>query len=263
METNENNNQEGTPPIIIKKVSGGHGHHGGAWKVAYADFVTAMMALFIVLWVLGQSEEVKEAVSSYFKDPVGFMEGGNKSLFPGLGDGLLNPGSAEEEFFSSEGEKEFLEKMGERILADLSENVDLSTLSEQVSIEFTNDGLRIEMTESEQEAFFNSGSSSLNRNGKKILRKIGAELAKIPNSIVIEGHTDARPYSSRGRFYTNFELSTDRANSARRELLAGGLKYSKIAEIRGHADRLLKDRENPYSEVNRRITITVKYKKSE
>jgi len=254
----DNNEQ---PPIIVKKIVGGHGHHGGAWKVAYADFVTAMMALFIVLWVLGQSDEIKEAVSGYFKDPIGFGNQQSRNLIPGPQEGFIDPSMINPEMINAaEVEREQLEKMGEQIVEELSGNEEFENLIDQIEVQVTNDGLRIEMIESVNDIFFDVGSSSLNGKANNILEKIGTQIAQLDNEIVIEGHTDSRPFNSRGRYYTNFELSADRANAARRALLKGGLKDEQIHEIRGLADRMLKDKADPYSVVNRRISIIVKFK---
>ncbi|GJQ63662.1 MAG: flagellar motor protein MotB [Melioribacteraceae bacterium] len=254
--------QDQEQPIIVKKIEGGHGHHGGAWKVAYADFVTAMMALFIVLWVLGQSEEVKEAVSGYFKDPIGFGNQQSRNLIPGPQEGFIDPSMINPQMINeAQAEREALEKMGEEIVAELADKEEFEDLVDQIQVEVTNDGLRIEMIESADDIFFEVGSSSLNNSATTILSKIGTRISDMNNRIVIEGHTDARPFNSRGDLYTNFELSSDRANAARRALLRGGLKDEQIYEIRGLADRMLKDPEDPYSVVNRRISIIVKFQK--
>ena len=247
-------------PIIVKKKKGGAGHHGGAWKVAYADFVTAMMALFIVLWILSANEEVKEAVAGYFKDPVGFSTGGGKmiesgsvDLFNGLNDNLIT----EREY--KEMQKKKFEEMQESLMNSLEENASLENLLDQVKFEMVDEGLRIEMMESSDGVFFESGSARLNDKAYQILLTVGKEIQKLPNHVVIEGHTDARPFNGRGEDYTNYELSADRANSARRALLQGGLKEEQLDEVRGYADNRLRDKENPYSLVNRRISILIKY----
>lgn len=246
--------------IIVKKKKGGEGgHHGGAWKVAYADFVTAMMALFIVLWVLGQSEEVKQAVAGYFRDPVNF------SIAPGVGAGLL-PSSTpqmDQEIIArmerKKTEREKLEDMGDRIKDALSADPEFEQFKDKVEFEIVDEGLRMEIMETHDDIFFEIGTSKLKTGALELIEKIGAELAKMPNKIVIEGHTDSRPYSDPSGKYTNFELSADRANSARRALTIGGLPDSQIDEIRGYADKRLRNPENPYDLVNRRISIIVKY----
>ena len=243
------------PPIIVKKIKKGEGHHGGAWKVAYADFVTAMMALFIVLWVLGQSEQVKKAVEGYFKDPVGFGKA-SKNVLSGAGTvPKINESQPGE--LSEEAEKERLKKMGEKILTDLSTSPEFSNLADKVKVEVVEEGLRIEMLESSDNVFFEVGTSNLNNQAKSLLIKIGNELSKIPNKIIVEGHTDSRPLNN-GTF-TNFELSANRANAARYALSLSEMKESQLDEVRGYADRRLRDKEDPYNLVNRRISIIVKY----
>lgn len=248
-------------PIIkkIKKVHGGH--HGGAWKVAYADFVTAMMALFIVLWVLGQSEEVKEAVAGYFKDPVGFSTKG-QSILDGKNSQLIDL-NVEEEIRRKEAEKAELEKMGEKLKEDLGNDTELMNISDQVRVEIVKEGLRIELVDSERDVFFEVGTSELKADAKKLIQTVGKELSKLPNKIIIEGHTDSRQYKNDGSGYSNFELSTDRANSAKRAMVSGGVSEKQIDEVRGFADTRLRDPSDPFSFLNRRISITVKYTSNE
>ncbi|MGK9477091.1 OmpA family protein [Melioribacter sp. OK-6-Me] len=245
------------PPIIkkIKKVDGGH--HGGAWKVAYADFVTAMMALFIVLWVLGQSEEVKEAVAGYFSDPIGFSTKG-KSILEGNSNSLIDS-KILSEIERKELERQELEKMGEKLKEELAKETELENLSDQVKIEVVKEGLRIELIDSANDIFFEVGTAELKPEARRILSKIGTEISKMNNKIIIEGHTDARQYRNDGTGYTNFELSTDRANAAKRVLVAAGVSEKQIDEISGYADTRLRDQNDPYSSINRRISITLKY----
>lgn len=253
-------NNDGTP--IIKKIKKGHGgHHGGAWKVAYADFVTAMMALFIVLWVLGQSEEVKQAVSGYFKDPVGFSSK-SKSLI----DGKSNFSSPMESMMNEEEvrrdlEKKELEKMADDLNSNLSADTELMGLSDQVKIEVVKEGLKIELTDSENDIFFEIGTSEMKYQAKRLLEKVGAEIAKLPNKIIVEGHTDSRQFKNAGTGYTNFELSAERALAAKRSLVSGGLPETHIDEIHGYADSRLRDPSDPFSFLNRRISITVKFQR--
>lgn len=246
-------------PIIIQKKKKGHaGHHGGAWKVAYADFVTAMMALFIVLWILGQSKEVKESVSGYFKDPIGFGSKKGKAILDGKGSSIMDM-NIKNEIEQKARERNKLEKMAETLQSELSESPDFKDVMDQIKLEVTDEGLRIEILESFDDIFFEIGTSELKRNAQLLVQKIGAELAKIPNKIVIEGHTDSRPYSGNGRGYTNFELSAERANSARRALTFGGVRQDQIDEVRGYADKKLRNVKDPYDITNRRISIIVKY----
>ena len=245
---------------IIKKIKKSHGgHHGGAWKVAYADFVTAMMALFIVLWILGQKPEVKEAVAGYFKDPIGFS---NKSKV--LIEGKANPMpdmKLMDDIQMHEIEKVELEKLGEKLVEELKADTDFLGLADQVKIEVVKEGLRIELTDSESDIFFEIGTADMKKDAKKLLQKIGAEISKMPNSIIVEGHTDSRQFNNIGTGYSNFELSSERALAAKRALVAGGLREKQIDEVRGYADTRLRNEENPLSFMNRRISITVKFNK--
>lgn len=245
---------------IIKKIKKSHGgHHGGAWKVAYADFVTAMMALFIVLWILGQKPEVKEAVSSYFKDPVGFSSK-SKILIEGKANPI--PGmNIEEDIQKHEMEKAELEKIGEKLIEELKADTQFMGLADQVKIEVVKEGLLIELTDSEKDIFFQIGTSELKKDAKKLIQKIGAEISKMPNKIIVEGHTDSRQFNNIGTGYSNFELSSERALSAKRALVSGGLHEKQIDEVRGYADTRLRNKENPLSATNRRISITVKFSK--
>lgn len=249
--------------IIIKKVKKGHGgHHGGAWKVAFADFVTAMMALFIVLWVLGQDEEIKQGVAGYFKDPVGFA---NKqsiigaSQTPAVVDmGIMN------EAAQREAEKDILNKLAEKLTSELAEDEALKNFIDKIKFEIADEGLRIEMLESSDNVFFEVGTSTLNNTAKNLLKKIGESISHMPNKIIIEGHTDSRPFAhGRVSGFTNFELSTDRANSARRALVVSGVSDEQIDQIRGYADKRLRDKTDPYSLVNRRISIILKFSEFE
>lgn len=249
-------------PIIVKKINKHSGHHGGAWKVAYADFVTAMMALFIVLWILGQDEKVIQNVAGYFKDPIGFN---NKLKSLSVIDNKGGPSQdinhidLMNRIKEREKEIERLNSMKDSIINDLSKKSEFSNLLNQIKIEIVKEGLRIEMRESNEAAFFEIGTSELKPDAKKLLLKIARDLKSIPNKIIIEGHTDSRPYSNDGRGYTNFELSTDRANSARRTLVEGGLDSNRIDEVRGYADTRLLDKKDPYNLVNRRISIIIKF----
>ena len=244
-------------PIIIKKIKKHEGHHGGAWKVAYADFVTAMMALFIVLWVLGQDQSTKEAVAHYFKDPLGISDKG-KGLMPGNTQTPDKPMANNPQVFQ-ELEIEKLKSMGDKIIAELASDSSFGFMMDKIKVEITKEGLRIEMVEGAGEVFFQVGTAVLNNKAKDMIIKIGDQLAKLPNNIVLEGHTDSRPFNNGRAGYTNFELSSDRANAARSALTQSRLKESQIVEIRGYADRRLRTPDDPFSLVNRRISIIVKY----
>ncbi|MBI9073196.1 MAG: OmpA family protein [Melioribacteraceae bacterium] len=255
----------GEEPIIIKKgKKGGDAPHGGAWKVAYADFVTAMMALFIVLWILGQSEEVKQSVSGYFQDPIGFKAGGGKSIID-IGSGKdkgkydTPPGGEATEEDIKALETKRLSQMGNDIKESLSKSAEFQNIAAQVEFEVVDEGLRIEIMDSQSDAFFQIGTAELRGGADKMLGLIGAELGKLNNKIAVEGHTDARPFPGGAYGYSNYELSCDRANAARRSLLKGGLNVLQIEEIKGWADKRLRMPQDPNNVINRRISIIVKY----
>jgi chemotaxis protein MotB len=236
-----------TPPIIIIKKKGGHGgHHGGAWKVAYADFVTAMMALFIVLWLLSSSsKQTQVAISGYFKDPSGTA---NKS-------GTALAGTGENIQIT----KQDMSKLKEELQKSIQKMADLEKLKKNIEMTVTAEGLRIELIESEKGTFFESGSAALNKSGQELLTLLAAELGKVPNHISIEGHTDAKPFSGKSS-YTNWELSSDRANSARRLMQQPeGLRPDQVSQVRGFADQRLRNVKDPLDAANRRVSIIVQY----
>ncbi len=247
------------PPIKIVKKKGHGGHHGGAWKVAYADFVTAMMALFIVLWVLSQSDEVKQAVAHYFKDPVGFSAKSSGVIGEGRKDSGKKNRIATKSISMREFEQKKFEKLKVQIQKDIGRNKAFVKLAGQVEIEMVDEGLRIEMIDKKNNYFFDIGSAHLKPAARELLQKIGEKLKALKNKIVIEGHTDSRKFVRQNGGYTNFELSADRANAARRALIEGGLPVKQIDQVRGYADRRLRDPAHPYSLVNRRISIIIKY----
>jgi chemotaxis protein MotB len=247
--------------IVVKKINKHGGHHGGAWKVAYADFVTAMMALFIVLWILGQDEEVIKSVAGYFKDPVGFSE--KMKAISIMDGGIKLPSDSAQAVIDKikerQSEVERLNAMKDSIVANLSQNSEFKNLIDQIKMEIVNEGLRIEMVESNDDVFFEIGTAQLRPEAQRLLTEIGKNLDNISNKLIIEGHTDARPYPNGGSGYTNFELSVDRANSARKTLVGGGLEAGRIDEVRGYADTKLLDKDDPFNLVNRRISIIIKF----
>lgn len=244
------------PPVRIVVKHGDHGgHHGGAWKVAYADFVTAMMALFIVLWIVGQSKQAKDSVAQYFQDPTAFFEN-VRSGKPLHGGGGIPKSSQPGDTATTEKQK--MLQMADTIRKSLSGISGLRQMLDQVNIEITVEGLRIEMRDTKVSAFFDIGTTKLKGEARQILLAIAKNLKEIPNKIVLEGHTDSRPYATEGG-YTNFELSAERANSARRVLIEGGVKLSQISQVRGYADTKLKNRDDPHDVSNRRISIIIKY----
>ncbi len=248
---------EQVPVRILKKKKGHGGHHGGAWKVAYADFVTAMMALFIVLWIVGQSKQVKQAVAGYFKDPIAY-EKEVKKMKESQSVQPMNEEQIQREIQRrEEEEKKKLEEMGKQILRTISEDPRLEQLSQQIVVEPVKEGLRIELLDKSESFFFDIGTATLKPEAVKVLTIIAKEIGKLPNQIIIEGHTDSRQYSTIVG-YTNFELSADRANSARRVLQVQGIRKDQITEIRGYADTRLRNKKDPYDVSNRRISIIIK-----
>lgn len=232
------------PIIVIKRKSGHGGHHGGAWKVAYADFVTAMMSLFIVLWLMNSSEKIKKAVAGYFNDPKG-----TAAL---MGTTMTGTG----ETVSAAAAKD-MQQLKEKLEEQIRAKKDLQKLSKQIEITITPEGLRIELLEGKNGTFYQSGSAGLSQSGQELLVLLAAELKTIPNSLLIEGHTDAAPYSNDAT-YTNWELSADRANAARRLMQQDGVRADQVTQVRGYADQLLRVKGNPYDPSNRRVSILVK-----
>lgn len=245
---------EKVPPIIVVKKKKGHGgHHGGAWKVAYADFVTAMMALFIVLWIMSQGQAVREAVAAYFKEPGVFTSGKRGGILPG--EPLLFPKSPPVVNDQVEEEVTKLRKEGQKLGEMIASYPAFDKFKDKIIIDVTKEGMRIELIENSEGLFFDIGSAKIKKETEQLLRLIAQELGKLDNEIIIEGHTDARPYITPG--YSNWELSADRANAARKVLEENGLKKNQIVMIKGLADRFLKNPEKPLDFSNRRVAIIV------
>ncbi|MGP0074141.1 MAG: flagellar motor protein MotB [Bryobacteraceae bacterium] len=236
--------KKGAQPIIIvhKKADHHDDEHGGAWKVAYADFVTAMMALFIVLWLLSASEKVQKAVGGYFQDPTG----------KGKQVGSTNGGVGETLTLSEKQLKEIKEKI-EQAMKQIPAFKDMQN---QIKMTMTAEGLRIDLLETKRGLFFENGDPKPTEAGGALLKVLAGELAKLPNKIAIEGHTDSTPYGRPD--YSNWELSADRANAARRILSEAGLDDSRISQVRGFADQRLLLPKDPDNPSNRRISIIVR-----
>jgi len=232
------------PIIVIKKVSGHDSPHGGAWKVAYADFVTAMMALFIVLWLLNSSVKVKKAVAGYFNDP--------RSEHKETGSDKLG----DDETMALD--KKSVEQLKEQIQKAVLKQKDLEKLAKQIEITITPEGLRIELIEDKKGTFFESGSAKLSETGQELVGMLAGQLKSLPNKLLLEGHTDAQPYSS-NQGYTNWELSADRANAARRLLQQDGVGKTQISQVRGYADQMLRVKNDPLDPTNRRISLIVQW----
>ncbi len=233
-----------TRPIIIKKKGGHAGHHGGAWKVAYADFVTAMMALFIVLWLLNTSKAVQEAVGGYFKDPTGTAKQVGSNL-QGAGENFVLT-------------KDNMPKLKDQLQRAIHEMNDFDKLKSHIEMTITAEGLRIELMEGATGTFFDSGSPRLNDDGRELLVKLAQELGQLPNTLSIEGHTDSKPYVRSANF-GNWELSSDRANAARRLMQASGIKANQVTQVRGFADQRLRNSKEPLDPSNRRVSLIVQY----
>src|SRR5438874_2122140 len=232
------------PPIIIRKKASHARHHGGAWKVAYADFVTAMMALFIVLWLMNSSKQIQEAVGGYFKDPTGTAKQ--------VGSDMVGSG---ENFVIN---KDNMEQLKEQLQRAIKEVPHFEKMKNHIDMTVTNEGLRIELTESEKGTFFDSGSQKISADGEELLKTLAEELGKLPNTLAMEGHTDSKPYAV-GRNYGNWELSADRANAARRLMQSDGIRVDQVTQVRGFADQRLRKKADPLDPANRRISLIVQY----
>lgn len=230
--------------IVVKKRPRHAEHHGGAWKVAYADFVTAMMALFIVLWLMNGSKPVKEAVSGYFRDPHGSSnaKGTDKN---GAGDLAAR-------------KVQKMQQLKAELLRSIHRLDPLDKLKNQIEITITQEGLRIELMESAKGTFFETGSAEPTPALREILQVLAPELGKLPNTVSIEGHTDSRPYALQ-ETYDNWDLSSDRANEARRLMQTEGLRANQISQVRGFADQRPRLAQNPQDPSNRRISVIVQY----
>jgi chemotaxis protein MotB len=247
----------GQPVIIVKKRGhGGHGHHGGAWKVAYADFVTAMMAFFLVMWLVGQSPQVKAAVAGYFRDPGVFETTRGGGVLPGGTEGLTETGATPTVPDSVEEAREVLERAAENLRQALARVPALKALEDRIEITVTAEGLRIELLENAQNSFFAVGSAQLLPETIQLLGVIAKELSTLGNPVALEGHTDSRAYTA-SNGYGNWELSTERANAARRVMSTHGLRANQIDAVRGFADTRPRYPDDSLDPRNRRISIVV------
>ena len=278
---------EGLRPIVVKRIKkGGHAHHGGAWKIAYADFVTAMMAFFLLMWLLGSTTKGDlNGISEYFKTPLkvamqgGSGSGDSSSVIPGGGKDLtrkegqvkladdptvskktFNLTAAKAELERQETER--LQKLKEKIEAKIESNPLLAKYKKQLLLDFTSEGLRIQIVDEQNRPMFALASAQLQPYTKEILQEIGVVLNDVPNKIGLSGHTDSTPYFTDAG-YSNWELSADRANASRRALIAGGMADTKILRVVGLASAAHLDRLDPFNPINRRISIVVMNKKTE
>jgi len=251
--------EEQQPVIVVKKGGGHGGAHGGSWKVAYADFVTAMMAFFLVMWLVTQDQDVKDNVAGYFNDPAHWGKQGSNSILQG-GAGIslknLTPPPSHQ---GQEATPEELQRIGNRLEHALLQIPEFESIKDHLQIQMTEEGLLINLIESNKEDssyYFDIGSPHLSKKGIAILAVITEELAKIPNRIIIEGHTDSRKYSDGAR-YSNWELSADRANSTRKQMESMAIREGQVFEIRGFSANRPMIEDNPFDPRNRRIAIVV------
>jgi chemotaxis protein MotB len=275
-------------PIIVKRIKrGGHGHHGGAWKIAYADFVTAMMAFFLLMWLLGSTTEGdKKGIADYFASPLkiallssGSGAGDSSHVLKGGGQDLtrttgqvkrgeiaadrahINLKALKAEQIRAEIAR--LEDLKHKVEQRMSANAKLAALSSQIRLDMTRDGLRIQIVDDQNRPMFDSGSAVLKPYMRDLLHEIGAVLGEVPNHLTLEGHTDAASFGGGERGYSNWELSADRANASRRELLAGGLPDERVLRVQGLAASSLLDYNDPLNPQNRRISIIVMNQEAE
>ncbi|MGO4501662.1 MULTISPECIES: flagellar motor protein MotB [unclassified Dyella] len=284
--------EQGEPPLIVirRKKRHGHGHHGGAWKVAYADFVTAMMAFFLVMWLIGAgTREQRAAISEYFKNPS--MLQGTATMAP---PGQMGPGGASTSMIKAGGaldlphgpgkdrqgaaaasadpkeiekearkqERARLEELMQQLEAAIEKSQALAPFKDQLLLDITPEGLRVQIVDKQNRPMFDLGSAQLRPYTTTILQELAGFINRVPNRISLSGHTDDAPYSSDHQ-YSNWELSADRANAARRALLSGGLSEEKIARVVGLAASVPFDRVNPGDPINRRISIIVMNRQAE
>ena len=269
-------------PIIIKRIKkGGHAAHGGAWKIAYADFVTAMMAFFLLMWLLGSTTEGdKKGIADFFNSPlkVALLNGGSGSgdsshVLKGGGQDLSRAGGQVKQgetaakrstvnlqAFKAEqrrAEAARLQELKDKVEDMLATNAKLAAIRSQIRLDMTSDGLRIQIVDEQNRPMFDSGSAVVRPNMRELLRVIGSVLGEVPNRLTLEGHTDAVPFPGGDRGYSNWELSSDRANASRREMVAGGLQEDRVLRVQGLASSTLFDAKEPNSASNRRISIIV------
>ena len=268
-------------PIIIKKVKkGGHAVHGGAWKIAYADFVTAMMAFFLLMWLHGSTTEGdKKGIADYFGSPLkvamaggsgsgdssSVVKGGGKDLSRETGQVKAGDVEAKKRSFNlralkeeqRKAEKSRLEELKEKVKDVLANNPRLASLGGQIRLDMTKEGLRIQIVDENNRPMFDSGSAIVKPYMRDLLRELGNVLSEVPNRLTLEGHTDAQAFPGGERGYSNWELSADRANASRRELIAGGLPDARMLRVQGLASSKLLESKEPNSPINRRISIIV------
>lgn len=269
-------------PIIVKKIKkGGHGHHGGAWKIAYADFVTAMMAFFLLMWLLGSTTEGdKKGIADYFSSPLKIallsagsgagdashvVRGGGQDLTRTTGQVKRGEIEAKRDTVNLQALKQEQVRAEIARLEDLKKKVEqkiaaserLAPMASQIKLDMTRDGLRIQILDEQARPMFASGSAVVQPYMRELLKEIGQVLTQVPNRLTLEGHTDSQPFAGGERGYSNWELSADRANASRRELAAGGLADERVLRVQGLASSQPIDVADPRASSNRRISIIV------
>ncbi len=277
-------------PIIIKRIKKvAAGHHGGAWKIAYADFVTAMMAFFLLMWLLGSTAKGDLiGISEYFKTPLkvallggsgsgdssSVIKGGGKDLTRSTGQikegelptekKIINLKAATEELIRQEKQKELdkLKELKASIEKAIDSNSKMQQFKKQILLDITSEGLRIQIMDEKNRPMFKRGSADLEPYTKEILHEIGKILNQVPNKISLSGHTDAQPYATDRKGFSNWDLSADRANASRRELITGGMEDAKVTRVVGLSSAVLFDKKDPFNPVNRRISIIVMNKEA-
>ncbi|MFN0184118.1 MAG: flagellar motor protein MotB [Aquabacterium sp.] len=274
-------------PIIVKRIKkGGHAAHGGAWKIAYVDFVTAMMAFFLLMWLLGSTTEGdKKGIADYFQSPLkiamlgGSGSGDSSHVLRGGGQDLSRSGGqvkrgdvqAPQEHVNLQAlraeqvraEATRLRALQEQMESELANNAKTSQYASQIKLDMTRDGLRIQIVDEHSRAMFDSGSAVVLPHMREILRAIGSLLAEVPNRLTLEGHTDSQPFPGGERGYSNWELSADRANASRRELVAGGLTEDRVLRVQGLASSQPFNKQDPREAANRRISLIVMNREAE
>lgn len=279
--------EDNQQPIVVKKIKkGGGGAHGGAWKIAYADFVTAMMAFFLLMWLLGSTTKGDlKGIADYFQTPLkvalfgGSGSGDSSSILQGGGEDLtraygqvkkgdieadrktINLQALKADFERLE--KERLQGLKSKLEAMIDSDPVLKQFKSQLLLDITSEGLRIQIVDEKNRPMFDTGSSELKPYTRQILREIGRALNGVENRISLSGHTDAAPYAGGDKGFGNWELSTNRANASRRDLVLGGMDDAKVMRVVGLASTVLYDKQDPYSPSNRRISIVVMNKKTE
>jgi chemotaxis protein MotB len=248
--------KEPVPPVIVKKMVRREGHPHGAWKVAYADFVTTMMALFIVLWASGQDTHVREAIAAYFRNPTGVPNGNSGGVLPQSA-GVVGQAGAPERPAQGGDDPDGLFGAADKIRDALESDAELRAFRDQVRMSVTAEGLRIELVERDESLFFEVGSANLKPAMSRLLSMIAGVVRALPNTVTVEGHTDVRRYVREASGYGNWELSADRANGARRVLETAGLRPGQVTRVIGFAERDLLVPDRPLDAQNRRVSVVV------